>query len=234
MSNSLWSHGLQHSRLPCPLSPRVCSNWCLLSQWCHPIIFSSVVPFSSCPQSFPASGPFPVSQLFTSGGQNIGASVSVLPMNIQDWFSLGLTALISLLSKGLSRVFSNTTVRRHQFFSTQLFFIVQFSHPHMTTGKTMTLAIWIFVGKMRSLLFNMLFMFATAFLPRSKCLLISWLQSPSAVTLEPPKIKSLTVYIFPHLFAMKWWDQMLWFLFFECWVSSQLFHSPLSPLSRGF
>ena len=114
------------------------------------------------------------------------------------------------------------------------FFMVQLSHPDMTMGKTIALIIQTFAFKVMSLLFNMLFMFATAFLPRSKCLLISWLQSPSAVTLEPPKIKSLTVYIFPHLFAMKWWDQMLWFLFFECWVSSQLFHSPLSPLSRGF
>ena len=213
MSNSLWSHGLQHSRLPCPLSPRVCSNWCLLSQWCHPIIFSSVVPFSSCPQSFPASGPFPVSQLFMSGGQSLGASVSVLPMNIQDWFSLGLTALISLLSKGLSRVFSNTTVRRHQFFSTQLFFIVQFSHPHMTTGKTMTLAIWIFVGKMRSLLFHTLARFVIAYLSRSKYLLISCLQSQSTVILESRKINSVTSPIFPHLFAMKWWDWMPWLVF---------------------
>ena len=119
--NSLRPHGLQHARLPCPLiSPRVCSNSCPLSQWCHPIISSSVTHFS-CHQSFPASGSFPVSQLFTSGGQSIGTLVlaSVLPMNIQDWFLLELTGLISLLSKGLSRVFSNTTVWKHQFFSTQ-------------------------------------------------------------------------------------------------------------------
>ena len=121
MSDSLRLYGLHYTRLPCPSpTPRACSNSCPLSQWCHPIISSSVVLFSSCLQSFPASGSFPISQFFTSGGQSIGASASalVLPMNIQDWFPLGLTALISLKSKGLSRVFSNTTVQKHQFFGT--------------------------------------------------------------------------------------------------------------------
>ena len=121
VSDSLWPHGLQHARLPCPSSiPRVYSNSCPLSQWCHPTIPSSVIPFSSCLQSFPASGSFPMSQFFTSGGQSIGvsASTSVLPMNIQDWSPLGWTSWISLQSKGLSRVFSNTTVQKHQFFST--------------------------------------------------------------------------------------------------------------------
>ena len=120
MSNCLQPHGLQHARLPCPLlSPRACSNSCPSSRWCHPTISSSVTPFSSCPQSFPASGSFPVSRLFASGGQNIGASVSawVLPMGIQGWFSLGWTGLISLQSRGLSRVFSSTTARKHQFFN---------------------------------------------------------------------------------------------------------------------
>ena len=98
----------------------VYSNSCPLSQWCHPTISSSVVPFSSCPQSFPASGSFPMSRLFTSGGQSIGASASVLPMTIQDWFPLGLTGWISLLSKGLARVFSNNTAQKHQFFGAQL------------------------------------------------------------------------------------------------------------------
>ena len=123
MSNSQWPHGLQHTRLPHP-SPtsRACSNACPSSRWCHPSISSSVVPFSSCPQYFPASFSFLMTQLFASGGQSIGvsASVSVLPMNIQDWFPLALTGWISLQSKGLSRVFSNTTVQKHQFFSTQL------------------------------------------------------------------------------------------------------------------
>ena len=116
MSDSLWPHELQHARLLCPsLSVKVCSNSCPLSQLCCLSISSSVTPFSSCPQSFPASGSFPMSQLFASVGQNIGASASasVLPMNIQSWFPLGLTGLISLLSKGLSRVFSRTTVQKH-------------------------------------------------------------------------------------------------------------------------
>ena len=119
MSNSLWPHELQHSRLPFPsLFPRVCPNSCPLSQWYHPSISSSVIPFSSYLQSFPASGSFPVSQFFTSGGQSVGASASVLLMSIQCWFPLELTDLISLLSRELSRVFSNTTVQNHQFFGT--------------------------------------------------------------------------------------------------------------------
>ena len=121
-SDSLWPHEPQHARPPCPSpTPRVYSNSCPLSQWCHPTISSSVVPFSSCLQSFPASGSFQMSQLFTSGGQNIGvsASASVLPMIIRDWSRLGWTGWISLQSKGLSRVF-NTTVQKHQFFGTQL------------------------------------------------------------------------------------------------------------------
>ena len=123
MSDSLQSCGLQHARLPCPSpTPRVYSNSCPSSQWRHPTILSSVVPFSSCLQSFPASGSFQMSQLFTSGDQSIGvsASASVLPMIIQDWLPLGWTGWISLQSKGLSRVFSNTTVQKQQFFHTQL------------------------------------------------------------------------------------------------------------------
>ena len=121
MSVSLQPQGLQHTRLPCP-SPTsgACSNSCPLSRWCHPTISFSVVTFSSCLQSFPASGSFPVTQFFASGGQSIGASASVLPMNTQDWFPLGWTGWISLQSKGLSRVFSNITVQKHQFFSAQL------------------------------------------------------------------------------------------------------------------
>ena len=121
VSDSLWPHELQHTRLPCP-SPTPGAYSCPSSQWWHPTISSSVIPFSSCLQSFPASRSFPVSQLFTSGDQSIGVSAStwVLPMHIQNWFPLGLTGWISLLSKGLSRVFSNTTVQKHQFFGTQL------------------------------------------------------------------------------------------------------------------
>ena len=120
MSNALRPHGLQHTRLPCSsLSSRACSYSCPFSQWWHPTILYCVIPFSSCLQSFPASGIFPVSQLLASGGPSIGAAASVLPMNIQGWFPLEWTGWISLLSKGLSRVFSNTTVQKHQFFSTQ-------------------------------------------------------------------------------------------------------------------
>ena len=124
MYDSLWPHGLQHARPPCPSpTPRVYSNSCPLSRWCHPTISSSVIPFSSYLQSFPAAGSFQMSQFFVSGGQSIGvsASASVLPMNIQDWSPLGWTGWISLQSRGLSRVFSNTTVQKHQFFGAHLF-----------------------------------------------------------------------------------------------------------------
>ena len=123
MSNTLRPHGLQQARPPCPSpTPGVYLNSCPLSRWCHPTISSSLVPFSSCLQSFPASGSFQMSQLFASGGQStaVSASASVLPMNIQDWFPLGWTHWISLQTKGLSRVFSNTTVQKHQFFGAQL------------------------------------------------------------------------------------------------------------------
>ena len=123
VSNCLQPHELQHVRLPCPSpTPRACWNSCPSSQWCHPTISSSAVPFFSCLQSFPASGSFPMNHFFASGGQSIrvSASASVLPMNTQDWFPLGLTGWISSNSKRLSRVFSNTTVQKHQFFGTQL------------------------------------------------------------------------------------------------------------------
>ena len=133
MFNCLQPHGLQNTRLPCPSpSSRACSNSCPSSQWCHPTISSSVVPLSSCLQSFPASGSFLMSWLFTSDGQIIGvsASASVLPMNIQDWFPLGLTDLISLLCKWLSGVFSSTTIWKHQFFGAQPSL---WSHSHIHT-----------------------------------------------------------------------------------------------------
>ena len=153
----------------------------------HPLLS----PFFSCLQSFPASGSFSVSQFFISGGQSIGvsASTSVLPMNTQEWSPLRWTGWISLQSKGLSRVFSNTTVQKHQLLWHSAFFTVQLSHPYMTTGKTIALTSWTFVGKGISLLLNMLSRLVITFLPRSKCLLISWLQSPSAVILEPPQNK---------------------------------------------
>ena len=122
MSNSLWPHVLQHARPPCPLpTPRVYSDSCPLSRWCHPTISSSVIPFFSCPQSFAASGSFPRSQLFSSSGQSFGASASasVLPMNIKGWFPLGLIGLTFFQSKGLPKVFSSTTIRKHKFFGAQ-------------------------------------------------------------------------------------------------------------------
>ena len=155
---------------------------------------TSVIPFSSCPQSFPALEFFLISQHYASGGQNIAdsASASVLPMNIQDWFPLGLIGLSSLLSKGLSRVFSNTIVQKHQFFSIQPALWFNY-YTYMTTGKIIALSRRTTVGKVMSLLFNMLYRFVIDFLPRSKHPLISWLQSPSAVTLEPKKIHCFIV-----------------------------------------
>ena len=176
MSNTLRPHGLQHDRPPCPLStPGVQSNSCPLSRWRHPTISFSVVSFSSYLQSSSASGSFQMSQFFASGGQSIGvsASASVFLMNIQDWSPLGWTGLIYLQSKGLSRVFSSTAVQKHQFFGTQAFFIVQLSHPYMTTGKTIALTRWTFVGKVMPLLFNMLSRLIIAFLSGNKCLLVS-------------------------------------------------------------
>ena len=178
MSDSLWLHELQHAKPPCPSpTPGVHSNSCPSSRWCHPAISSSVIPFSSCPQSLPASGSFPMSQLFAWGGKSIGvsASASVLPMNTQDWSPLGWTCWMSLQSKGLSRVFSNTKVQKHQFFGAQLS-SQSHTYIYMTTGKTIALSRWTFVGKVISLLFNILSRLVITFLPRSKRLLISWLQ----------------------------------------------------------
>ena len=190
------THGLHLARFPHPSpSPGACSNSWPLSRWCHPTISSSAVPFFSCLQTFPESGSFLMSQFFTSGGQSIGvsASASVLPMNIQGWFPLGWTGWISLQSKGLSRVFSNTAVQKHQFFS--IYSSLRSNSNIMITGKTIALTIRTFVGKVMSLLFNMLSRFVIVFLPRTKRLLISWLKSPSAVILEPKKIKSVDIYL---------------------------------------
>ena len=198
MSDSLRLHGLQHTRLPCPSrSPGVCSDSCPLNGWYHPSISSCVIPFSSYLQSFPATGSFPVSQFFTSGGQSIGVSAStpVLQINIQGLFPLWLTGLISLLCKGLCRVFSSTTFWRYWFFDAQPFFSCLALTSVMITGKAIALTIQIFLGKVMSLLFKPLSRFVIAFLPKSKHLLISWLQSSSTVILEPKKIKSVTVAI---------------------------------------
>ena len=164
----VWPHGLQHTRLSCPSSSLgIHSNSSPLNWWCHSSISSSVTPFSSCPQSFPASGSFPVSWLFTSGGQCIGASTSVLPMNIEGWLPLGLTGLITLLSKGLSRVFHSTTVWKHQFFSTQpscllygptLTFVHDYRKNHSFDYGS---ALLTFISKVMSLLFYMVSRFVT-------------------------------------------------------------------------
>ena len=185
VSDSLQPHGLQHARPSCPSpTPGVHPNSCPMSHWCHSTISSSVIPFSSWPQSFPASGSFPMGQLFASGGQSIGvsASASVLPMNTQEWPSLEWTGWIPFQSKGLSRVFSNTTVQSIN--SSVLSFL---HSPTLTSihdyWKNQSFD-WM---DLCWLLFNMLSRLVITFLPRSKRLLISWLQSPSAVILEHKK-----------------------------------------------
>ena len=156
--STLQPHELQHARPPCPSpTPGVYPNSCPLSRWCHPTISSSVIPFSSCPQSFPASESFPMSQLFTSGGQTIGGSALALvfPMNIQGWFPFRLTGSISEVQGALKSLLqhrnSKTSIFQHS-----AYFRVQLSHPYMTTGKTIALTRQTFVGKVMSLLFNIL------------------------------------------------------------------------------
>ena len=198
VSDSLRLYELQHARPPCPSpNPGAYPNSCPLSGYCHPAISSSVVPFSSCPQSFPASGSFQMSQLFASGGQSIGSfSFSINPSNEYsglisfriDWFDL--LAVQGTLKSLLQYHRSKASILWHS-----AFFIIQLSHPYMTTGKTIALTRRTIVGKVMSLLFNMLSRLVITFLPRSKHLLISWLQPPSAVILEPKKIKSATVSI---------------------------------------
>ena len=198
MSESLLPYGLQHARLPWP-SDKVCSNSCPLSRWCHPTILSSVLPLS-CPQSFPASGSFPVSQLFTldeepkywcfSFSISPSSEYSGLISFRIDWFNL-------LAVQGTFRILKESNLR------CSAFFMVQLSHPHKTIGKNIALTLWIFVSKVVSLFIKMLSRFVIAFIPRSKCLLISWLQSPSTESLEPKKIKPVTISTFPLLFAIK-------------------------------
>ena len=185
---SLQPHEPQHARFPCASSTsRARSNSWPSSRWCHPTILSFIISFSSCLHSFPASGSFPKSQFFESGQRSrTSASASVLLMNIQNLFLIGLTSLISFSSRD-SWICFNTTVQKY--LQCSVFFVVQFSYTYMTTGKTIALTRWNFVGKVMSLLFNMLSRLVIVFLPRSKRLLISWLQLPSAVILEPPQNK---------------------------------------------
>ena len=213
VSDSLRPHGLQHIRLPCPLFPGVCSNSSIESVMpSNQLILC--LPLLLLPSIFHSIRSFPMSQLFTSGGLSIGASVSVLPMNTQVWFPLGLTGLISLLSKGLSRVFSNTTVWK--FFGAQPSLWSNFSICTWLLEKPVLTRLT-FVGKVMALLFNMLSRFVIPFLPRGKHLLISWLQSPSTVILEPKKIKSVTVSIFSPFICHEVivLDAMI-LVFFEC------------------
>ena len=191
------------------------------------LVMPSIICYSLLilPQSFPASGSFQMSQFFTSGGQRIGVSASTSVLwwifmtdFLYDW--LDLLAVQVTLKSLLQHHSSKASILQHS-----AFFMVQLSPPYMTIGKTRALTRWTFVGKLVSLLFNMLSRFVIAFLPRSKRLLISRLQSPSAVILEHSKIKSLTVStVSSYLSAMKWWDQMPWSSLFQCWVLSQLFH----------
>ena len=184
VSDSLWPRESQHARPPCPSPmPGVFSNSCPSSQWCHPAISSSVVPFSSCPQSLPASGSFPVSQLFAWGGHKYWSfSFSICPSNEHpglicfrmDW--LDLLSVQGTLKSLLQHHSSKASILRRS-----AFFTVQLSHLYMTTGKTIALTRLTFVGKVMSLLYNMLSRLVITFLPRSKCLLISWLQSSSTV-----------------------------------------------------
>ena len=203
VSDSLQAHESQHARPPCPSqTPGVHSNSRPSSQWCHPAISSSGVPFSSCPQSLPVSGSFPMSQLFTWGGQSTGVSAlaSFLPKNTQGWSPLAMDWLDLLEVQGTRKSLLQHHSSKASILQRSAFFTVQLSHPYMTTGKTITLTRQTFVGKVTSLLLNMLSRLIITFLPRSKRLLISWLQSPSAVILEPKKIKSDSFRCFPIYF----------------------------------
>ena len=203
VSNSLRPHGLQHARLPCPSPPpEICTSSCPLHQWCHPAISSSEALFFFCPQPFPVLGTFPMSQLFASDDWNTGVSnsVPVLPTSIQGWFPLRLTGLISLLSKGLSEVFSNTTFWRHQFFNAPPSSRSSSYNPPWPLGKTIASTMQTFVSRVISLLFKTLSRFVIAFLPTNKHLLISCLQSPSAVILEPKRGNLSLLLCFPPLY----------------------------------
>ena len=186
MSDSLQPHKSQHARFPCPSpTPGVHPNSCVLSR-CHPAISSSVVPFSTCPQSLPASGSFQMSQLFASGGQSIG---HISPSNEHPGLIFRMDRLDLLAVQGTLKNLPQHHSSKASILRRSAFFTVQLSHLYMTTGKTIALTRQTFVGKVTSLLFNMLSRLLITFLPRSKRLLISWLQSPSAGILEPPQNK---------------------------------------------
>ena len=237
----LWPPGLQHTRPPYPSpSPGACSNSCPLSWWCHLTVSYSVIPFFSCLPTFPSIRVFSSeSALCIRGPKYWRFSLSISPSNEYsglisfriDWFDV-------LVSKGLSRVFSNTTVQKHQFFGAQPS-LWSNSHIHTwlleTTGQTVALTRWTFVSKLIFLLSKMLYRLVIAFLPRSKHLLVSWLQSPSAVILEPPKIKSVTVSIvFPPICHEMMVPEAMIFIFwmFNCTLVFSLF--PFTFIKRLF
>ena len=196
MSDPLWPHGLQHARLPCPsVTSGACSNPCPSSQWYHPTISSSVIRVFSNESALCIRWPNYWSFSFNVSPSNEYAGLISFRI---DWFDL--LAVQRTLKSLLQHHNSKASILRHS-----ALFIVQLSHPYMTTGKTIALTRWTFVDKVMSLLFNILSRLVITFLPRSKCLLISWLQSPSAVILEPPKIKPLTFPLFPYLFASPFW-----------------------------
>ena len=187
MSNSLQNHESQHARPPGPSpTPRVHPNPCPSSQWCHPAISSSIIPFSFCPQSLSASGFFPMSQLFPWGGQSIGVSASTSVLH-PGLISFRMDWLDPLAVQGTFKCLLQYHSSKASILQCSAFFTVQISHPYMTTGKTIALTRRTFVDQVMSLLFNVLSSLVITFLPRSKRLLISWLQSPSAVILEPQK-----------------------------------------------
>ena len=213
MWDSLQPHEPQHARPPCPSpTPRVHPNPCPLWRWCHPTISSSVVPFSFCPQFSPESGSFPKkSALFVRWPKYWSFSFNISPSSEHqglisfrmDW--LDLLAVQETLKSLLQHHSSKASILWHS-----AFFIVQLSHPYMTNGKTIASTRWTFVGKVMSLLFNILSSLVITCLPRSKCLLIKWLQSPSVVILEPPKIQSATVSTVSPSICHEWWDRMPW------------------------
>ena len=212
MCNSLWPHVLQHARLLCPpLSPGICSSSCLLSQWWYLTLSSYAASFSFCLQSFPAPGfLFPMSQFFASGGQSWSFSFSISPSNeYSGLISFRIDRFDLLAVQGtLKSLFQHDGFKESILWCSALFMVL-FSHPYMTTGKTIALTRWTFVGKVVFLLFNMLSRFVIVFLPKNRCLWISKLLSPSTMIFEPKKRKPVTVSTF-SLFAMKWWDWMPW------------------------
>ena len=235
MSDSFRPNGLQHARLPCPsTTPRVYSNSCPLSQWCHPKITSSVIHFSSLLQSFPESGSFQTSQFFASGSQS-SFSFSISPSNeCSGLISFRMDWLDLLVVQGTLKSLLQHHSSKASILWWSAFFIVQLSHPYLTTGKTIALTRWTFVGKVISLLFNMLSRLVITFLPRSKRLLISWLQSSFSMISEPPKIKSLTVCtVSQSICHEEMGPDAMTFVFWILRFKPFFFHSPLLPSSRG-